>query len=449
VTKPLKLLSRNRLAVVGIVVVLALAGFVSCNLRTQRHDPHLEAIRQAGYPATPAELDAWYPAVPDSENVALVFTNAFALLAPPNASSSTLLDDIPLPARGRGLPPDDRAELVSLQASNQAALEIVRTVKSFSRSDYPDDFKQKIDTLPPHLARVKSSVYLLAADAILDTTDGKDEEAIGSLLTAGRVANSLTAEPLVISQLVRMACWNVIISRLELVLNSATLTDDQLVLLQKMLAEAEQPQTLARAFAGERALGLGVFDAPGGFMTSPSSPKAGERMGARLGIGVFKITGLFQKDRSYFLDVMATNIAAAELPYSERFKASQQASALTMTRPIRFCIMSGMLLPAMAKVHGKDADQTAHVRVAQAALAVERHRRAHGGALPESLDQLSPNYLKLVPTDPIDGQRLRFKAVGSGYLIYGIGSDAKGDGGTELNPKNPSAAHDITFIVER
>ncbi len=302
-TKPLKFLSRNRLAVVGIVVVLALAGFVSCNLSTQRHDPRLDAIRQAGYPVTPADLDAWYPAVPDSENVALVFTNAFALLAPPNTSSSTLLGDIPLPARGHGLPPDDRAELVSLLASNQAALEIVRSVKPFTRSRYPADFKQGFGTLLPHLARVKSAVYLLAADAILDSTDGKNEEAVESLLTAGRVANSLTSEPLVISQLVRMACWNVIIARLELVLNSAALTDDQLVLLQKMLAEAEQPQTLARAFAGERALGLGIFDAPGGFMASQSSPRAGERMGSRLGLGVFKITGLFQKDRSYFLSM--------------------------------------------------------------------------------------------------------------------------------------------------
>lgn len=440
---------RNRLFLVGLAVFLTIAGFGVWNALVPHNDARIASIRKGGYPVTLAELDAWHPAVPDSENFALILTNAFARLALTNTSGSTLLGNIPLPARGQAFPPEDRAELVSVLASNDAALKIVRSAKSLPRSRYPTNSKQGFDTLLPHLANVKGLVYLLAADAVLDAADGKNGEAVGSLLTAGRVANSLTAEPLLISQLVRMACWNFIASRLELVLNSATLTDDQLVLLQKMFAEAEQPQTLARAFAGERASGLSLFDAPGGFfLGSQSSPKTGERMGARMGMGLLKVTGFFQKDRSYYLDVMATNVAAAELPYSERFKAGQQASALTMTRPNRFCIMSGLLLPGLSKAHLRAADYTARIRVARVALAVERHRRAHGGALPESLDQLSPSLLKL-PTDPIDGQPLRFKRFGPGYVIYSIGSDAKDDGGTEVTPKNPGAAHDITFILER
>jgi hypothetical protein len=40
----------------------------------------LEAIRAAGLPTSGAELNAYYPAVPDNENAALVMTQAFALM---------------------------------------------------------------------------------------------------------------------------------------------------------------------------------------------------------------------------------------------------------------------------------------------------------------------------------------------------------------------------------
>jgi len=111
-------------------------------------------------------------------------------------------------------------------ASNRPALEIIRSAKAFSRSRYPTDLKQGCDALLPHLSKLKSSVCALGADAVLASMNRQNEEAVESLLTAGRVADSLTAEPLMISQLVRMTCWNLIVSRLELVLNSATLTDN-------------------------------------------------------------------------------------------------------------------------------------------------------------------------------------------------------------------------------
>jgi hypothetical protein len=120
--------------------------------------------------------------------------------------------------------------------------------------------------------------------------------------------------------------------------------------------------------------------------------------------------------------------------------------------------MSRMLLPALAKVSSRDAEFTSRLRVAQAALAVERYRLSHDNALPLSLNDLAPAYLKSVPLDPCDGQPLRFKKLTKGYIVYAVGTDGSDDGGAEKLPapggtggtsSGARPGFDITFTVER
>jgi hypothetical protein len=77
------------------------------------------------------------------------------------------------------------------------------------------------------------------------------------------------------------------------------------------------------------------------------------------------------------------------------------------------------------------------LRCTVAALAVERYRLAHG-QWPESLDSVVPEYLPAAPTDPFDGQPLRFRRLENGLVIYSVGLDLHDDGGI-LNRQNPGA----------
>jgi hypothetical protein len=146
---------------------------------------------------------------------------------------------------------------------------------------------------------------------------------------------------------------------------------------------------------------------------------------------------------------MATNIAAAEAPFPERLTLGQQANVATLSPPSRLLIFSRMLLPSLNKAFQRDADHTALVRTTQTAIAVERFRLAHSGNLPASLNDLVPAYLPSVPCDPFDGQPLRYKLLGPGYVVYSIGSDMRDDGGVEADPKKPGSTNDITFTLER
>jgi hypothetical protein len=443
---------QSPLTLVVLAFLLLLGGFIAWNLAAPEQDARILAIREKGYPTSLRELDAWYTRVPDSQNAALIFTNAF--LQPSLTNALTVVGETNwVPARGHLIGKGAGAELSAVLATNLTLLDLFHSATGLTNSRYPINLKQGFQVLLPHLAKVKGAVQLLTAEALLEASNGEIEKALAAVRAAGAVGDSLAEEPLLISQLVRFASWAIIWKRCELIINGATLSDQQLKTLQTLFQDAEKSDAMVRGLAGERASGLSVF------MGSPdrmyifggldSPPALKERLRASLYIGLLKSTGLLRKDKAFYLDVMATNIAAAEAPFPERLTLAQQANTAAMSPPSRLMIFSRMLLPALGKAMQRDGDHTARMRTAQTAIAVERFRRAHNGELPTDLNALVPAYLPSVPHDPFDGQPLRFKRLNSGYVVYSIGSDLRDDGGSEGDPNKRASAKDITFILER
>ena len=84
----------------------------------------------------------------------------------------------------------------------------------------------------------------------------------------------------------------------------------------------------------------------------------------------------------------------------------------------------------------------AGLRTAECAVAVERYRRRHGGALPPSLDALVPAFLDRVPVDPYSGAPVKFKQFGSHFAVYSFGTNFKDDGGGTLTaPRTPATGN--------
>ena len=452
-----KFLWRRRLAILAVSLVLVLAAVLSYNTRRQRPDPRLAAIRKAGYPVTLAELDGWYPRVPDAQNAALIYTNAFARMRYVSTDGTNRdrrqLADIKLPHRGQTFRAEDQAELAAMIASNAPALRLLYSAHNRTNCRYPLDLKLGFDVPLPHLAGVRDAVRLLSMEAVWHAANGEQEQAVHSLQTAARVANSINAEPTLISQLVQFSSWGIIASHLEHVLNATDFSAAQLAGLQTALANAEHPAGAAQALAGELASGLAVFDDPKMrpriFGDGLANGGGGTELRYRAVISALLASGIFAKDRNYYLDALTTNVNAAALPYPARFTTARKTVAAFNTTPSRFYIFSRMLLPALAKFYVRDADHTTRVRVAQTVLGIERYRAAHANALPESLEQLVPDYLPQVPDDPCSGGKLRFKKLDRGYVVYGTGSDGRDDGGLEKQTGGTVANFDITFTIER
>ena len=86
-------------------------------------------------------------------------------------------------------------------------------------------------------------------------------------------------------------------------------------------------------------------------------------------------------------------------------------------------IMTTMLMPALQKSGEKAARTEALRRCALTALAVERYRQMHNGALPPELSVLGEAALE----DPFTGQPLLLKRTGLGYVVYSVGPDRQDD----------------------
>jgi hypothetical protein len=90
-----------------------------------------------------------------------------------------------------------------------------------------------------------------------------------------------------------------------------------------------------------------------------------------------------------------------------------------------------------------EAECLARLRIGSTVLALERYRAAHMNRYPTGLSELVPEYLKTAPTDPFDGESMRYRAKSDSYSLYSIGPDLKDNHG---EPKRGRDG-DIVFAV--
>ena len=69
--------------------------------------------------------------------------------------------------------------------------------------------------------------------------------------------------------------------------------------------------------------------------------------------------------------------------------------------------------------------------------------------MPESLAVLVPTYLDEVPTDPFDGEPMRFATTDEGIVIYSINEDLTDDGGIVAKQKKRPHYLDVGFRLNR
>jgi len=149
---------------------------------------------------------------------------------------------------------------------------------------------------------------------------------------------------------------------------------------------------------------------------------------------------------------MQENIDAMELPSDERLLVCNSIQE-DVDSGKRGGLLTRLLWPALARMLESDTRCAAEALLAQTALAVERYRLAEGH-LPESLENLVPTYMEVMPKDPFDGWRLRYFSRENGFVVYSVGNDLTDNGGAERDGRGRDRRGkplpwDITFIMER
>jgi hypothetical protein len=445
----------HRLCVVALVLIpLCFIGFIIWRLNlAHKVNIELAAIRAAGLPTDGVEANAYYPSVPDSENAALKMEQAFDLMANYHDRRSNQINSISIPYRKDVLTADQRELIGGYCAMNSNALMCAGEAIKLPRCRYPVDLSWGVSALLPHLPKLKALALVAGYQAELNPNDS-----VHSISTILGMAHTLDKEPILISKLVRFAMVEVAIVTLERCLNNPEEVDGgDLGRLQEQFAGVEDTNQIASGLIGERAMMIRYFrmsfaeasKLANADADTPSAQEAAPLPGPQPII--LKLTGFFERDLRFYLQAMQTNIVLAET-YPKNISAITNIQArIWETSGHNWYLLSSLLLPAMDSAVFREASEVAHVRTAQAALAVERFRKVQG-RLPENLNDLVPQFLPAVPEDPFDGQPLRYHLLKKGYVIYSVGRDGHDNNGRERPAKVKSSdrtEYDITFIVER
>ena len=237
------------------------------------------------------------------------------------------------------------------------------------------------------------------------------------------------------------------INTFQRILASGRLAPDDLAAIR--IPDISYHATLKRAFRMEEAIQLATFDQVGRgryglgdiiALGGIGNPVASRNLNLSAFAPVYRVF-LLADDLAAQARFARILQKAARLPYHEAKEFLKQFERELKGGPRG--ILTSMLLPGLARpieaaVSAKARRDTARVGVALGMY------RARNGRFPEKLDELAPDFIAAVPSDPFDGQPMRLKRTEHGLIVYSIGPDMTDHGGTFDREKNTG---DITFTV--
>ncbi|MFO1461922.1 MAG: hypothetical protein U1G08_21280 [Verrucomicrobiota bacterium] len=446
----------SKTAIVVVLVVGILAVIVALGRRPGDAERRLARWTAAGFPTTPAEVNAWYALVPASENLAPGVLDAMMAIR-----SNPRDTNMPVVGRGTNPPPGqpfskEQLRLVrEFHESNAASVEGMLKALERPRCRFSSDFSKGYMTVLPHLSPLKSAGNVLSLEARFAAEEGRGHDALKLMTNGLRLAAAVEAEPTAISGLVGSAIRNAQVAAAEHVLGQHALDSKDLATLQSAFLTAATTTTMTPSILGEAANYSSVFYMPWRTLVTLGGGTTGSGSGDFLeesAMGFYFVSGLKNRDRRLGIRYFDDMLSMSQAPVDDRARRARKTSQeLDTTLSRGFFPIAKMLLPSLVNLGDKHIRGLCLLRAAAIACAVERFRLAHAGTLPETLEALVPDLLPVIPLDPWTNQPLKYRKLTPGFVIYGVGEDGKDNGGVTYanRPKGAQGGYDDAFTVGR
>ena len=309
---------------------------------------------------------------------------------------------------------------------NAAAMQMLHDAAQMGgAARYPSDPSQVLPDTQT-MVNIRHCARCLALEAMVRAHRGDAPGAAASLRTCYALSRSLENEPLLVSQLVRIAVCGVASSQLKELLPATRFSDDDLAQLQDDLLATDFHEGWRLAVLGERVFGIQIFDDP-----------------SALGMGsarTLAARAVRNGDLVRYLSLMEEYLDAVQQPWPDALKDTQQLNDDLPRHLGPLNIITNYLGSTESAVAGAAARATANCRLMALAIALERYRRANGKP-PATLDELAPKYIKQVPLDPYSGKTFHYTADETGYVVYSLGGEKK----PEWTDTETGAREDLLF----
>lgn len=456
----------GHMALCGLGLLLLAGGIWYAKLCAARK----EFLRHAE--ALVAEVEAGRPAVPEEENAAELYREAFKLYVSPRESGAKDMDAIYLENIGKVV--ELRPEVVNkFLQDNEPYIAALRKAVERPKCDFRPDFwgvGGLAGTDDDH-SRMRSAARFLGVAARVKAHEGKPEEA-GELLSIGlRVSRDAGSNDTLIPLMVQLACEGIARAGVENLLEDC---DPNAALIERLLGEVEkhsaQRRPVERVLFVDRACML--HNGYGPWVSCRESAKeqiantdflttTPWRSGGRFGnilesatIFFWQHSGYVLRDARQYEAVIGRFAAAAAKPYPQALEQAEAVTKETQEEAGWWAFFSSSTAQATLKIMTNDARAVAKFRTAQLGLGCRLYKLKFG-AYPDKLSDLSaklPEHFKTLPVDPFNGKDMIYKRTDRGCKVYSVGDNRKDDGGTrnyDPDKKKYNTDYDWVFELKR
>jgi len=417
-------------------------------------------LKQQGFHFSLEEIQ---PAkVPDEDNAAIPLRRAAEMLGSwwPRSSSKNLypklgqLSEIIDKYRTNSTVPLDiktwpaavQSELPSLVESREMEemYGYICKVAEKKKANFGIDYSEGINALLPNLGGVRGIIRCLIVKALVESQAGKTSQAYDTLLTAQKLVSHLDSEPMLVFSLIRIACDNIILDKVQSIANSTGCSEEWAKSYMPEITKSLSRQTREKVIDMEICGGASVFEG----MLQDDTKLAGyfysvyRKPLARAVLVVLK--PLIKKDFRYYLLRSVNGKKYLVAPYYEivadlkREREEKVPKCYFLSQSL--CYIYGHIVENFARHDAK-------VEVCRTGLALQIYKGRHG-KYPDRLEQLAPDILPVVPVDPFTGKSLIYKPEGEGFLLYSVGGNRVDDHGDETLD-NEKRSRDIVWRCPR
>jgi hypothetical protein len=443
--------SRGRLAVaLGVAVVLCLMTLANldaaarASMNTLRSEAYELAMSVAPQP------------VADEENAATYYAPAVESLLrdvdPHRAGEHRFwveaVDALTLP---EGTFDYGSAEVTEFVEAHRGEVEMLRKGAALPHYYYDRNYGQiDVATLLPDIQAMREAARLLAIHGRWSAATGDAKNALADVTAIGGVARHAGGDPFAVTMLVGASLDKTAFDLLQTVLRTQTPPADALEQARvnhlfsyrrqtNRILRGEEAAMLNTMVQLDSALAMSTAKWLGG--TDPQSTYFGHTSGmiSALGVGpLYRVFVLLPAMAAYRRGMEQAYVSAS-MPYAE-FTARMERMRPHWEEQGVFVSSLSYALPLVKSCYRSDAFNL----VAYTALAMHRYRAAHN-RFPETLAELTPEVIPIVPSDPFDQKPLKLKQTERGWIIYSVGPDMRDDGGRPLDQSTDKGDIDFEF----
>lgn len=350
-------------------------------------------------------------------------------------------------------------------AADGPAMELLHQVLERPKLDFQLDYRGNIAL--PHLASMKIAAGKLAAATLFDLHRGDTGAAATNIMVLLMLVHNNTSETMLVSYSTRRSMTSFAVPMTWELLQATNADDGQFAAVQKtwqqmdFLSDAENSFVMDRAWSSaelqKARMAHEMFqklsDPTYGLGSAVSTPSGWKSMleGARHAVGeaMWRSSWSYSDELHLLRSAQAVLEAARAMQtnqsrcYKADYDAMSARLVLLGVTNDRQALFRTLNIPDFHEELGEYGFPSHELRmtlpieaarrIVVTAVALKRFQLKHA-KWPETLSELTPEYLASVPIDPYDGKPLKYRPATDGtFLLYSVAEDGVDNGGDPTN----------------